>query len=52
MLSTVVSGALIGIDGLLVEVEVDVALGLPPVYDSRPGLRALSEKVRTGSARP
>ncbi len=29
MLATAVSGALIGIDGLLVEVEVDVALGLP-----------------------
>jgi magnesium chelatase family protein len=29
MLSTVLSGALVGIDGLLVEVEVDVALGLP-----------------------
>ena len=29
MLSTVMSGALVGIDGLLVEVEVDVALGLP-----------------------
>lgn len=29
MLSTAVSGALVGIDGLLVEVEVDVALGLP-----------------------
>ena len=29
MLATAVSGALIGIDALLVEVEVDVALGLP-----------------------
>ena len=29
MLATAVSGALVGIDGLLVEVEVDVALGLP-----------------------
>ena len=29
MLATVLSGALVGIDGLLVEVEVDVALGLP-----------------------
>ena len=29
MLSTAISGALVGIDGLLVEVEVDVALGLP-----------------------
>ncbi len=29
MLATAVSGALAGIDGLLVEVEVDVALGLP-----------------------
>ena len=29
MLATVVSGALVGIDGLVVEVEVDVALGLP-----------------------
>lgn len=29
MLATVVSGALVGIDGLLVEVEVDAALGLP-----------------------
>ena len=28
MLATAVSGALAGIDGLLVEVEVDVALGL------------------------
>src|SRR3989442_5427271 len=31
MLATVLSGALVGIDGLLVEVEVDVALGLPQV---------------------
>lgn len=29
MLATVLSGALVGIDGLVVEVEVDVALGLP-----------------------
>ncbi|MBI3304443.1 MAG: YifB family Mg chelatase-like AAA ATPase [Deltaproteobacteria bacterium] len=29
MLATVLSGELVGIDGLLVEVEVDVALGLP-----------------------
>ena len=29
MLASVLSGALVGIDGLLVEVEVDVALGLP-----------------------
>lgn len=29
MLATVLSGALVGVDGLLVEVEVDVALGLP-----------------------
>jgi len=29
MLATILSGALVGIDGLLVEVEVDVALGLP-----------------------
>src|SRR5713226_1721489 len=29
MLATVLSGALVGIDGLLVEVEVDVAPGLP-----------------------
>ncbi|MGE0822304.1 MAG: YifB family Mg chelatase-like AAA ATPase [Candidatus Binatia bacterium] len=29
MLATVLSGALVGIDGLLVEVEVDVAFGLP-----------------------
>ena len=29
MLATIVSGALVGIDGLLVEVEVDAALGLP-----------------------
>ena len=29
MLATVLSGALVGINGLLVEVEVDVALGLP-----------------------
>ena len=29
MLATVMSGALVGIDGLLVEVEVDAALGLP-----------------------
>ncbi len=29
MLATVLSGALVGIDGLLVEVEVDAALGLP-----------------------
>ena len=29
MLATVLSGALVGIDGLLVEVEVDVTLGLP-----------------------
>jgi len=29
MLATVLSGALMGIDGLLVEVEVDIALGLP-----------------------
>lgn len=29
MLATVLSGALVGIDGLLVEVEVDVAFGMP-----------------------
>ena len=29
MLATVLSGALVGIDGLLVDVEVDVAFGLP-----------------------
>jgi magnesium chelatase family protein len=29
MLATILSGALVGIDGLLVEVEVDVAFGMP-----------------------
>ena len=29
MLATILSGALVGIDGLLVEVEVDTAFGLP-----------------------
>ena len=29
MLSKIISGAVIGIDGLLIEVEVDIALGLP-----------------------
>ena len=29
MLATVLSGALMGVDGLLVEVEVDIAMGLP-----------------------
>ena len=29
MLATILSGALVGIDGLLVEVEIDAAFGLP-----------------------
>jgi len=29
MLSKIISGAVIGVDGLLIEVEVDIALGLP-----------------------
>ena len=29
MLAKINSGAVIGVDGLLIEVEVDIALGLP-----------------------